>query len=247
MAISRTIAKAALARIGLKLVRANSGNVGSGFMAAAPIVQKARARGMSVSDLIALELYPQSFGARDSVITEMASCGCFENIQNICEIGAGTGTYLDPVLRLAGEVRYEVYETAPDWRDWLAKTFGVIAQPTDGFTLAATADKSQDLVHAHAVFVYLPHIHIIRYFDEMARVCKSGGAIVFDYFTLEDFGLDAAARWRETEHRWPVVYPRQWVLDFFTGRGFELIHEFDKPFYASHSRYVVFRRAIPAI
>jgi SAM-dependent methyltransferase len=234
---------AVLKRLGFQFIRTNGRpSSSSNFVAAETIIRNAREKGVSVSDLVALNLYTKSHGQRDFVISEMTSCGSLNSPQNICEIGPGTGTYLDPIRRKFSSSHYEIYETAADWRDWLVETFGVIAQPTDGFTLALTPHKSQDLVHAHGVFVYLPHVHLLSYFSEMARVCNNGGYVVFDYFTLDDFGLDALARWRATEHRFPVVYPRQWVKDFFIERGFKLVHEFEKPYYASNSHYVVFRR-----
>jgi hypothetical protein len=51
----------------------------------------------------------------------------------------------------------------------------LICHPADGETLKSTPSSSCQLVHAHAVIVYLPFLKSFSYLREAARVLVSGG------------------------------------------------------------------------
>ena len=50
-------------------------------------------------------------------------------MDTVVEIGPGTGRYLARVRELAKPRRHVVYETAEDWRVWLAAEYGVETPP----------------------------------------------------------------------------------------------------------------------
>jgi hypothetical protein len=118
----------------------------------------------------------------------MASVGVFDGrLQRICEIGAGSGRYLERTIAKCQPLYYEIYETAPEWRDWLVAQHGVIGRKCDGRTVAATESASIALVQSHKLFPALPFLTTVSYFQEMARVVEDGGCVVFDIMTESCF------------------------------------------------------------
>jgi SAM-dependent methyltransferase len=108
----------------------------------------------------------------------------------------------------------------------LVDTYGVTLQPTDGESLASTPSASIDLVHAHKVFVSTSFLVTLRYFDEMARVTRPGGRVLFDVMT-EDCVDDATTnKWLAVDFDagfYPAIVPRRTVVDFFHERGLRLV------------------------
>jgi len=92
----------------------------------------------------------------------------------------GAESLPDAAIRMAAPERYEIYETARDWRAWLAKQYPVVVHQADGHALSQTEDNSVDLVQAHGVFIYLPFLNSVEYFREIARVPRPGGLAAFD-------------------------------------------------------------------
>jgi hypothetical protein len=138
----------------------------------------ARESGLSVGDYI-----DQKFnvpGSTQDTINHLASLGVFDRkISTVCEIGPGSGRYVEKVKEICNPEYYEVYETAERWRDWLVKQYLVVAQPCDGKTLGETQSKSIDLVHTHKVLNGLGILTICGYLNEMIRVVKDDGVISF--------------------------------------------------------------------
>jgi len=238
--LSLAIVNRCLAPLEYKIVPASYG-IGT-YIDMAATVAGAKAKGQTVCEYI--ETLWDQRGCTVRVIEEMKRSGCFAALNNVVEIGPGTGRYLDFVLREAKPTRYEIYETASDWAGWLAETYrpAVIRQRPDGRTLRDTRSQSCELVHAHGVFVYLSLLNSFEYFSEISRVLSPGGYLVFDLLPAAKFDEPTINRWLKTENRYPVVLPDEHVRKYFAGKGFKLIHEFDNKYGEGHSHYFVFRR-----
>jgi hypothetical protein len=175
----------------------------------------------------------------------MTELGVFSHlIERVCEIGPGSGRYLDKTMAACRPAYYEIYETATDWRSWLVKKYHVKAQPTDGVSLAQTPTGSMDLVHSHKVFAGLPFLAILKYFSEMARVARPGGHIVFDVVTEDCFDADVMQSWLSSGVTWAnCLIPKQLACEFFAARGFSLAGCFLVPMKPGVTQYFVFSKA----
>jgi hypothetical protein len=182
-------------------------------------------------------------GQADRVSRWMQKIGCYEDCGTILEIGPGSGRFLRPTLERARPGRYEIYETARCWAEWLARSNRpqVIAQPADGRSLGATQTASCDLVHAHGVFVYLKPLTSFEYFGELVRVASSTAHVVFDFFPSEGFDERAVLAWLAGKDRFATLLPRRLVTGFFRHRGFELIATCHRQVAAGRATYVAFR------
>jgi len=216
------------------------------YLPAAKTLQAARQRGQSLCEYV--ESIWDQHGCTDRVIDEMRNAGSLTPCDRVCEIGPGTGRYLVPALQQTSPSRYEIYEIADDWATWLTRTYGpiVVRQPADGRTLRHTPSHSCGLVHAHGVFVCLPFLQAFEYFEDMCRVSGSGGHVVFDFFSDDQFDAGTISRWLASPDRYPVILPRRTVLQFYNDRGFKLVNEFENKYGRSHSRYVVLRNSASA-
>jgi hypothetical protein len=188
----------------------------------------AKQASMSVGDYV--EATYNVPGATQETINNMAALGVFcDDIQRVCEIGPGSGRYLEKTLQICHPAYYEIYETATDWAKWLAKRYPVTPQPTDGISLSATPTSSIDLVQAHKVFVATPFLTTFRYFLEMMRVACAHGKIVFDVMTeacMDDATLNKWMKLDVQPGLYPNLIPKQYVLNFFCKRGFHLVGSF---------------------
>lgn len=230
--------------LNLRLIKANHiKNISSdlGYISAKETVKSAQKEGLSVCDYVE-KMWDQE-GETQKVIDNMEKFGVFQNANpTICEIGAGTGRYMEKVIAKCNPKRYESYETAADWADWLQNTYPIISQSTDGFSLKATADNSIDIIHSHGVFVYLKFLDTIRYFNEMIRVIKPSGTIIFDCYTEECMTTDILEKWLQSQHNFPVVLPNDYIVRFFEKNNFKLIGNFFNSHGQGKSKYFVFKR-----
>ena len=187
-------------------------------------------------------------GRADEIIGHLVHAGALASPPEgsdavLCEIGPGSGLYIEKVLELVRPRRYEVYELARNRAEFLERTFPVVALPTDGESLAATPDGSVALVHAHGVFVSLKLMTSFRYFEEMARVVGPGGWAVFDITSEDCVDPETVERWLASNLRYARLLPRARIVEFFAGRGFELMDEFRLPLLVQgSSRYLAFQR-----
>lgn len=202
----------------------------------------ANAKGISVGDYID-DAYNVP-GNTQATIDRMRELGALHaGVQRICEIGPGSGRYLDKTIQVCQPTSYEIYETAGDWKEWLVQQYKVTAQPTDGASLSSTPSESVDLVHAHRVLQGLPIFTTCGYFDEMIRVVRKSGMIVFDVLTEECMVEPYLGRWQSFTFHWiESMMAKQYAIDFFEQRGCKFVDSFLMPMSPGISEYLVFSR-----
>lgn len=212
-----------------------------GYISAKETVRSATKHGLSVCEYV--EKIWDQVGETQKVIDNIEKFGVFKyDNPTVCEIGTGTGRYMEKVIEKCRPKRYESYETASDWADWLEKEYSIISQPTDGFALSSTANMSIDFVHSHGVFVYLKFLDNIRYFNEMIRVIKPNGVIIFDCYTEECMTQVILNKWLKSQHNFPVVLPNNYIVQYFKKNNFKLLGNFFNAHGQGKSKYFVFKR-----
>ncbi len=204
--------------------------------------QAAEAAAMSLEDYI--EFRYRAHGATQATLDGMEELGVFHRpVTGVCEIGPGSGRYLSRVMRRCRPHRYEIYETAIEWREWLKDEYDVIAHEADGRSLAFTEDASMDLVQAHKVFPGLGILSISRYFREMIRVVRPGGHIVCDVLTEECLDASRLRAWLDSGIRYPQsMVAREWVVDLFARGGCEVRGSFHVAMRPGTTETMVFRK-----
>lgn len=238
-------AKRLLGRVGFDIVRSTNNRGGvDDFIPFEPTMRAARAAGLSVGDYLD-GVMNGTPGATQSTIDELRALGVFAAAPDtVLEIGPGSGRYLEKTLKECSPGRYEIYETAEPWADYLVETFKVVARPTAGSSLAPTPDGSVDLVQAHKVFNTVTFLCAVRYFFEMARVTRPGGRIVFDVMTetcLDPATVRAwAMRGGEGHGSYPAAMPRGMCVDLFASLGCGLEGSFLAPMGVASTEVLVF-------
>lgn len=217
--------------------------IGDPYRTDRAVIRAARRRGMSVADLIESEWgHP---GRARRTVALMRDAGVVPTgPHTVCEIGPGSGRYIQALLEVAKPRRYEIYEIERARARWLARTYPVVALPTNGEQLAGTPDGSVDLVHAHGVYASLKVVSCFASFMELIRITAPGGHIVFDVITeecLSDAEVDA---WLETPLRYVQFLSRSHLVGFFERRGCELVADFRLPLMVfGQSLYLAFKKA----
>lgn len=207
-------------------------------------VEGARRLGLSVPQYVA-QLWEDE-GTVEEFVNYLDARIPLSRCKRILEIGPGTGRFLEPVAELAKPVSYDIFEASVEWSAYLARTFPfATVHEIDGRSLAGIADGSQDLIHAHSVFVYLPVPASSGYFFEMARVCAPGGYIVFDCFLADRQTVETIETWRANGVGWQVLLPLKVICDLFEREGIELIdsEHRKKTHLSGFSDYLIFQKA----
>lgn len=225
--------------------------IGLNYIDAKSTIKKAKEMGLSICDYrektaaesTGLEI---RLGRTKRIISRINDIVDLKSCPNICEIGTGTGIYLEKVLDAGFVEKYENYETDIGWKKYLKNTYKNDARITvyeaDGKSLSDTKDESCDLIHAHGVFVYLPVLVTLEYLKEAVRICKTNKYIVFDAFIDESFDYNSAKKWLNGIHRFPVIIPQKLLLDFANENKLELIGSFNETFGNTQSDYLIFRK-----
>jgi hypothetical protein len=242
-----------LAPLGLEISRISAtslnahdwGDVAS-YIPFAETITNAEQAGLPLGDYI--DTRQGIAGAAQAVIDQMKAHGVFDApILSMVEIGPGTGRYLEKTLRECSPNRCEVYETAVDWAHYIAETFPVIVQQTDGVSLQPTPSGSIDLVQAHKVFSATPFSVTARYWLEMLRVTKPGAHIVFDVVTENCLSPGVVEAWAQAGmHKrasYPAALPYEVVFSFFAAHGAKLLGTFRSPMPPGETEVFVFRTA----
>jgi SAM-dependent methyltransferase len=185
-------------------------------------------------------------GATQETIDQMAKLGVFTRpIERVCEIGPGSGRYLEKTLHACNPAYYEIYETSKEWAAYLAMEYKVTVRPCDGVSLSHTPSMSIDLVQAHKVFVALPFLLNFRYFDEMIRVVRPSGTVVFDVLTEDCMNDPTLEKWVATARGWnwtPSVMPKQLVIEHFKKHNFTFTGTFFIPLIPGIIQYMIFSK-----
>ena len=231
--------------IGITSVNGHDWSDVANFIPFEETVQSAKGAGLTVGDYVDSVLNGVP-GSSQKTIDMMASLGVFSKpLGTVVEIGPGTGRYLEKTLKYTTPSRYEIYETAGPWSAYLVEEYDVVLQDTDGYSLAATADRNVSLVHAHKVFSTVPFIVTCAYWHEIARTIREGGWAVFDIVTERCLGGDAMQTWSDSGIRngsFPAVMPRSVSIEFFERNGFELLDSFVLPMPPGTTELMVFKR-----
>jgi SAM-dependent methyltransferase len=234
--VAKRIVKSAASKCGFQIERAGARG-SNGYISAAQTIANADRAGLSVLDYVE-SLWDEKGLTQRQVDRITLAC---PNARAILEIGPGTGRYIDLLMRSYGDVSYELYETAPDWRDYLKRTFPTLTHhEADGSSLRQTADASIDLAQAHGVFVYLPFLTTCQYFIEMDRVTKPGSCIVFDVFTEACMDEPTITKWLASVHRYPAMVPALFIESFWGERGFRQVDRFLVKNGAGVAEYFIF-------
>lgn len=217
------------------------------FIAFKETFESAKNAGLSVGDYIDSKQFSGPRSPTDQTIDAMAAVGVFDGRpQRICEIGPGSGRYLERTIAKCQPPYYEVYETAAEWRDWLVARYGVIARKCDGRTLAATESASMALVQSHKLFPALPLLNTVSYLQEMARVVQDDGWVVFDIITEACFGPHHVKAWLDANPwHWPWaphLITKDFTLKFFADRGIDFVDSFPVPLYPAITECMVFHK-----
>jgi hypothetical protein len=207
----------------------------------------AKAAGLSVGDFIESRHRTGARTVVEETMEGLAALGVFEaHIDKICEIGPGSGRYLEKIVARCQPKVYEIYETSNEWRNWLVEQYGVIARQCDGRTLVGTESDSVGLVHAHRVFPGTPFLNTVSNFLEMARVVRPGGWIVFDMMTEECFRPDHLQAWFDADPwKWawsPHMTSRAYTVQLFAERNVSLVGSFTVPHFPAVTECIVFRK-----
>jgi ubiquinone/menaquinone biosynthesis C-methylase UbiE len=202
--------------------------------------------GLSVGDYI--EMKYNLPGTPQYTIDQMTELGVFDSpIKHICEIGPGSGRYLEKVMNVCCPDSYEIYETAADWKERLIKEYKVTAHNPNGYSLDQSATNSIDLVHTHKVLQGLSILNVCSYFNEMARVVRNNGSIVFDILTEECLSEENVENWLLStymEDQWmKTMVGKDFAINYFSNKGLSFIGSFIAPMKPGITQYFVFKKS----
>lgn len=103
-----------LGLVGAEVVARHSWSEPRTFIPFRQTLAGAQKASLSVSDYI--DLKHNVPGATQETIDRIADLGVFDGqIERVCEIGPGSGRYLEKTLRACNPSYYEIYETATEW------------------------------------------------------------------------------------------------------------------------------------
>lgn len=249
--VARRSVKSLFARMNLQLVRIDAPF--SDYQCFIPFeatIAGAREAGMSVGEYI--EARYDEPGVAQATLRHMQALGVFSAPpSSVCEVGPGSGRYLEETLKLCDPTHYEVYETAPRWAQWLLHQHSnLVLRPADGITLAHTASDSVDLVHAHKVLPGQSFLTTCKYLCEMARVVRPGGKVVFDIVTERCMDPATLDRWLGSGcgyQHYPNVMPESYVIDLLHRCGLSCDGTFFQSMKPGRTQYMVLTKSHDAL
>jgi SAM-dependent methyltransferase len=201
-----------------------------GFIPFESTMVEAQHAGVPVGDYI--DSHHNVAGATQATIDELVRLGAIHaGVTQVCELGPGSGRYLEKVIHTCKPAVYEIYETALQWR-YLVDSYAVMGHEADGVSLRQSPSDSFDLVHAHKVFPGLPFVAACRYLQEMTRIAARGGHVVFDVVTEDCMAPEVLERWLAAEadyQVYPNLVPRRYLCDLLERLGLALVGSFRVP------------------
>jgi hypothetical protein len=238
-----------LAKAGLMVTRAAPSqfeswraSIGGPYRTDREVIRKAAARGLSVGDFVEEEWGKP--GRSRKIVAKMRDAGAVpESLESVCEIGPGTGRYIQRIFEIAAPKHYEICEIERSRAKWLARTYPVTILPAEGETLRHSRTASIQLVHAHGVFASLKAISCFAYFEEMMRITAPNGHIVFDVICEECLGDVEVDAWLKSQLRYVNFLSKGFLAQFFEKRGFSLVSDFRFPLMIfGQSCYLIFKK-----
>jgi SAM-dependent methyltransferase len=238
--ISTTL-NSGLRPLGVQIARTHQANPAiRGFINARKTLDAAQRSGLPLTDYIdQTYAVPGETAATVKAMLDLSDLK--DPVSRVCEIGTGSGRFMEKVIEAVHPQVYEVYETADDWVRYLRDLNVALIQPADGSTLASTASGSVDLVHAQKVFVYIDFWATAKYLDEMARVVRPGGAVAFDVVTEACLDEAPVKHWMEVGCPYKLT-PRSWLMDFLGRRGLSYVGNYFPVLPPGKCELMVFRR-----
>lgn len=216
--------------------------IGGPYRTDREVIALAAHRGLSVGDFLEEEWGTP--GRSRQIVQRLHAIGAVgEDLETVCEIGPGSGRYIERIREIAKPSRYEIYEIEHHRAQWLSRTYSVVARASDGERLAGTADASMQLVHAHGVFASLKTITCLALFKEFARITAPGGHVVFDIISEECMSDEEVDAWLQTKLRYVNFLSKPFIVDFFERHGLSLVEDFRFPLMVfGHSVYLAFTK-----
>ncbi len=163
-----------------------------------------------------------------------------------CEIGPGTGRYMQKFIEKARPQKYEFYEVQKKLAEYLVKALNynfceVIAREADGYSLKDTHSCSQDVIFANSVWPIIKYSNIYQYFLEMIRVCKVGGYVIFDAYTEDSYTERILNDKNCLLNEWRLL-PNRMIMDIFISRKMKLEHKFEFPYINFMGSWYIFKK-----
>ena len=244
---AKQVAKSVLGRHGLSIQRTQRA-----YVEATATIAAARARGLSPADyLLSRESDPRKIARPKLVLDRLQQLGCLTGIRSVLEIGPGSGAHLQQLLERSRPEVYEIYELDYGWASYLRERFGqggdttLRVHPANGITLSATPGESIDLVHAHAVFVYLPIVRALSYVCEAGRVLRPGGTLAFDCILDTSFTPETARAWLGSSWSFPTLVSEAAIVALAADSGLAPLARFSMPYGPATSDYLVLTKVEP--
>jgi hypothetical protein len=238
---ARVLVNACLRPLGVQLVHAGSAEGAvHAFLPARKTMAAARHAGLSLGDYLD-QTYAEPGATARTVESMLEFSGLSAPVNRVCEIGPGSGRYLEAVAAALQPKVYEIYEPAKDWARHLGDLPSVETRDSDGRSLRGTTTGSVDLVHAQKVFVYLDFATLVGYLLEMARVVRVGGCVAFDVVTEPCLDDTTVSIWVSHGSFFRPV-PRAWLIEFLQHRGLTYLGQHIAPLPPGCTELLVFRR-----
>jgi len=238
---AKDVLNTALRPLNVQVVRGRSDDPAvRTFIPARSTIAAARRSGLSVGDYID-RTFAKPGTTQAAVEAMLRMADLHPPVERVCEIGPGSGRYLEKVAAALHPDVYEVYETAVDWLPHLGSFPNVVVQHADGRTLGETGSGSVDLVHAHKVFVYLEFWTTASYLNEMARVVRPGGTAAFDIVSEPCMDDATVSTWIQHGSIYRPV-PRAWTIGYLERRGLTYVGSHSTFLGPGMSELLVFRR-----
>jgi phospholipid N-methyltransferase len=223
--------------------------VGESYAYSARKVKKLEKKGVDINYVIESGAkYEEGIGQRDRICERILANISKQEINQVLEIGPGTGRFTSKIISTLKPANYIVFETNKSWRKYLLEKFGnsesmnFFAPTPTGHNFGSVESDSIDFIHGHGVLVYLNHVTTYSYLKEMIRVAAPGAIIYLEYFSIENCNSEILSYWHKSVHWFPIFQSDRIIDKILTESGFSLIDEWGEMFGQSFTRNVMFQK-----